>query len=223
METITEVDYVRQRSLFDPSSRGQVPIKIIGGGAIGSMATLMLAKVGFTNIEVYDFDRVEAHNIPNQFYPLDSIGEYKVMALKGIIKNFTGVEITANPEAWCYQPLRGIVISSVDSMKVRKELFDVTCMDEDITWMIDPRMGGLEYRVLIVNKDRKDNYSWYPDSEAVQDACGAQSIMFNVGLIGSIVGSIVCDIANGNTPPVEIVGHAGTLGLIKVDKKEDKQ
>ena len=46
----------------------QVPIIVVGAGAIGSFVTLALAKMGCGNITSYDMDTVEEHNLPNQFY-----------------------------------------------------------------------------------------------------------------------------------------------------------
>lgn len=205
------MDYTRQTRLFDPERYGSIPIHMVGVGAIGSIACLMLAKVGFNNITCYDHDKIEEHNLPNQFYPLDSVGHYKVEVLQKIVLDYTGVEISAHPVKWEKQKLEGIIISSVDSMTVRKQMFDTMQMNPDIKYMIDPRMAGLDFRVACVNFDNANKYSWYPDSEASSEMCGARSIMFNVGIVGGIVANMACMIAQGRIPPSEIVGDLETI------------
>jgi len=46
----------------------QKRVDIIGAGATGSHVVMLLAILGFTNIHVWDFDRVEAHNLANQSF-----------------------------------------------------------------------------------------------------------------------------------------------------------
>jgi len=205
------MDYTRQTRLFDPAKYGSIPIHVIGVGAIGSIATLMLAKVGFNNITCYDHDKVEEHNLPNQFYPMDSIGHYKVEALQKIVLDYTGIEISPHPVKWEEQHLKGIIISSVDSMSVRKQIFNNVLLNPAIKYLIDPRMAGLDFRIACVNYDNAKKYSWYPDAEASPEMCGARSIMFNVGIVGGIVVNMACMIAQDRIPPSEIVGDLETI------------
>lgn len=55
-------------------------VEIIGAGGIGSPLAETLATMGF-DLVVWDRDIVEAHNISNQNYTPDQIGERKVVAL----------------------------------------------------------------------------------------------------------------------------------------------
>lgn len=205
------MDYTRQTKLFDPDKYGATPIHVIGVGAIGSIATLMLAKVGFNNITCYDHDKVEEHNLPNQFYPMDSIGHFKVEALQKIVLDYTGIEISPHPVKWEEQKLNGIVISSVDSMAVRKQIYNDMLLNPEFKYLIDPRMAGLDFRIACVNYDNAKKYSWYPDAEASPEMCGARSIMFNVGIVGGIVANMACMIAQDRTPPSEIVGDLESI------------
>lgn len=211
------MDFQRQLKMFDPEKEGKVPISLIGAGAIGSMSALFLAKVGFSDITVYDHDKVEEHNIPNQFFPLDSVGHFKVEALQRIILDYTGVEIKPHPVKWEKQPLKGIVISAVDSMAVRKKLFDQMIVDENIKYLIDPRMGGLDLRVAAVNIKNHKKYSWYSDDQAIPAECGMQSIMFNVGIVSGIVCNMACIIAREGVPPSEVSADLGILGFTSME------
>ena len=79
------MDFTRQNRILNPDECYS-NIHIIGAGSTGSFIALNLAKMGMKNIIVYDFDKVEEPNIPNQFYRIKDVGKYKVTALKQIIK-----------------------------------------------------------------------------------------------------------------------------------------
>lgn len=62
-------------------------IAICGCGAIGSNLADTLARQGFTNFTLIDFDRVEEKNIGTQAYSHYHVGLLKVAALEDIIWN----------------------------------------------------------------------------------------------------------------------------------------
>ena len=99
-------------------------ITIIGAGAIGSFTALALAKMGFENLTVFDFDKIEIENMNCQFFPYSAIGMQKVMALKMMISQFANAEINVIDKPYDKGTFKGIVISAVDSMKVRKLIWD---------------------------------------------------------------------------------------------------
>ncbi|WP_085600516.1 MULTISPECIES: ThiF family adenylyltransferase [unclassified Pseudomonas] len=59
---------------------------IVGAGAAGSLAALMLAAAGVGGIRLVDGDRVARSNLPRQFlYPESSIGQHKAEVLRDIL------------------------------------------------------------------------------------------------------------------------------------------
>ena len=66
-------------------------VTICGAGAIGSNLANNLARQGFQNLRVIDFDRVEEHNINTQIYGVGDVGALKVDVLKNQL--FRAVEI----------------------------------------------------------------------------------------------------------------------------------
>jgi tRNA A37 threonylcarbamoyladenosine dehydratase len=62
--------FLRQLDIADPSQFKDKPVTVIGAGGIGAATVVALAKTGFENIAVYDFDRIEPHNLPNQLLPI---------------------------------------------------------------------------------------------------------------------------------------------------------
>ena len=210
------VDYSRQRNLFDHEKVGRIPITIIGAGSIGSFTCLMLAKVGFTNITVIDFDTVEEHNLPNQFFPMDAVGKEKTLALRDMVKLFTGVDIRTETKKFDMSVVEGVVIMAVDKMDVRQEIFKVFFKSDNCLGFVDARMGGLEFRVFTITHDTMDRWIWYPDGEAVQERCGERSIIYNVGCVSSIVTAQVCRLVQGKDIDPEIVCSMDAFNLMKV-------
>ena len=47
---------------------------------------MMLARMGCPVLNIYDFDDVEPHNIPNQYYDNGDLGKLKVDALEEKLK-----------------------------------------------------------------------------------------------------------------------------------------
>ena len=204
---MNEAYITRHRDLINLNSLG-AKIIVVGAGAIGSFTVLSLAKMGFHNITVYDFDTVENENIGAQFYSVDSIGKPKVVALKEMVKNFTGIEINAvERKVTDKDPIEqaDFVIAALDSMSARKLVFDRFIGK----YLIDPRMSA-EYATLHVvklsSRDSTDNYSktLYSDEEAVHERCTAKTTIYTVLLIAGQVVKAVKDIIM-DKPYIEVM------------------
>ena len=187
------LDVRRHLNLFDPYNFGDTPVTIIGAGATGSCLVLQLAKLGITNITVYDFDHVEEHNVPNQLFGIQDIGKSKVEALKEHVLAQTGLEIKAKEEKFTHGRLKGYVFVMVDSMTARKDIFETSIKAKsNVKLMIEPRMGlneGRIYNVIPTDSThcRRWEECWYPDSEAEVSACGtSQSVITTAILTASI-------------------------------------
>lgn len=181
------LDLTRHLELIDPHYFEE-PITIIGAGATGSWLALSLAKLGLTNITVYDFDVVESHNIPNQAYSISQIGQPKVNALYDIIYNTTGTKINVKNEKYTNQRLTGIVFLMVDSMAERKRIWETSIkLKSQIKLMIEPRMGldvGRIYNVnpLDMEQIRRYEETLYSDDVAEVSACGASMTVITTAL-----------------------------------------
>lgn len=184
---MSENRYIRQSGLID-SKIFDVPISVIGAGGIGSFTTLALAKCGFSDITVWDMDIVEEHNLPNQFYPINSVGKTKIEALFAMVNHFTGIEIGCRDIEYEGVPLNNVVIMAVDSMRVRKLIWD-NCV-KSATHIIDGRMGGNQLEVYSV--DTSDKYDirdykrcLWSDAKASNVPCTERAVMYNVLTIAS--------------------------------------
>lgn len=193
--------YKRQLDIVKPSELG-FPITVIGAGGIGSWTTLALAKMGADTITVIDFDTVEEHNLPSQFYSPEDVGKSKVDALQIITRTFTdAVPVPFNGKFEEYiasgLPLGRVVICAVDSLEARKKIWEVVKkLFGMVDLYIDARMGGDQLRVLCVspyNADSIVKYQKKMDSTAPADPtpCTARSIIYNTFTMGGMIASIV--------------------------------
>lgn len=190
----------RQLDLI-PLESLSVPVTIIGAGAIGSWVALTLAKMGMEDIEVWDFDKVDTVNLNSQFYRRSDVEQLKVAALMDMVKQFTGVNINgiAKPYSGA-ERFGGIVIAAVDSMKVRKTIWDVhSGQAVACKAIIDPRMGAETAHLYVMNPmDPADDESYrktlYSDDEAVQERCTAKATVYTASLLGGLVVKAVKDL-----------------------------
>lgn len=189
----------RQRDLIPVDILGE-PITIIGAGAIGSWTALSLAKMGFGNIHVIDFDNVDTVNLNSQFYRFCDVGKSKVEALKSLVKDFTGVEIRATHGYYERGIFPGIVIVAVDSMKARETAWKNHFQQSPFTKaIIDPRMGAetaLLYCMRPMQKSDGESYekTLYTDDAAVQERCTAKATIYTANLLAGLVVKCVKDI-----------------------------
>lgn len=194
----------RQRDIIPLEILGE-RITIIGAGAIGGWTTLALAKMGFCNLTVYDFDTVDMVNMNSQLYRLKDIGRAKVLALKDIVEEFTGVQITAIDKPYQSGKFNGIVIAAVDSMAVRHTIFT-----EHEDWpmtraLIDPRMGAEQALLYVLRPGLRGDCeayekTLYSDSQAVQERCTAKATIYTANLLSGLVCKAVKDELTSQTP-----------------------
>jgi len=188
------LDTRRHVELFDADSF-TTQIHIIGAGATGSWLTLMLAKLGIKGnlINVYDFDTIEEHNIPNQAYDVDDVGRLKVEALREEVYNKTKANINIHNAKFTDGRLSGYVFIMTDTMKSRKQIWERSIkMKQSVKLLIEPRMGldlGRIYNVLPIDTEHIRQYedTFYTDEEAETSACGtSQSVITTSTAVASM-------------------------------------
>lgn len=186
------MDYTRQRDWFDPD-KTQAAATIVGCGGIGSFTALALAKLGVQRLNLVDFDTVDEHNVPNQLFSRHQINDNKVAALHEHLSEQVGVKAAT----YC-QPLQDgiprapVVISALDSMTARKDLWALVRYKLDVKLFLDGRLAGenvLLYAVDPTNPTDVKGYegTLHSDEEGSDQPCTARSII-DVGFaIGSLM------------------------------------
>ncbi len=187
------IDPIRHLSVFAPHSF-QDRIDIVGVGATGSRIALSLAKLGITNIHIWDHDVIEAHNVANQVYGNTHIGRLKVEALKEIIVAETGIEVIAHAERVDgSQRLGSVVFVLTDTMASRQEIWKRALRYKPhAKLMIETRMGSNNGRVYTVNPCAPPHVTGWEktlcsDDAAEVSACGTS---VSVGPTAEIVSGL---------------------------------
>jgi len=168
----------------------------------------MLAKMGVYSIKAWDADMVEPHNFPVQFFPNNSIGQFKTDALGEMLKMMSMCKYTGIHEHFIGQEmLNGITISAVDSITARKDIFKHIKQNSGIPLYMDTRMGAYTGKVISFDPNNPNKWKDYirtklpPNSHIQPLPCSERSILFTVLGISSEVGSILRRHLVGETIP----------------------
>ena len=179
------MDLSRHIEVFSPDAVKH-PIHIIGVGATGSFVAMELARMGCPVLNIYDFDDVEIHNIPNQYYDTGDLGKLKAEALADklkainpniVVNVYTNAVLPVhNDEHSGIDEMSGYVFLLVDSMKIRKELWMAAKENKNIVHCWESRLGSDQARVYSLDMTVKDfskyEADFYEDDNAEMSACG---------------------------------------------------
>lgn len=180
-----EIDHTRQQDRFNPMEHPNASVTIIGAGGIGSPTAILLSKLGIANLTLVDFDEVEAHNVPNQFYALHHVNESKVVALKAMCEAFgvSDVKTVVGRGEEATDDLRGIVVTGLDSMDARKAVWEKVKFNPEVELLVDARIGGQDINIYTFNPNDPDmveyyeNFALFDQSEAVEAPCTDRGII----------------------------------------------
>ena len=186
------MDFTRQLTLCDPSKFRSRPVTIVGAGGIGAATALAMAKCGFERLTVYDFDTLEEANGPNQMLPLSAsdrlkgdlfYGVYKVHALARLVYDMTLTAIRPVAERYVGQPLGEIVVSAVDSMAARRQIWSSALRSAEALFLLDGRMGRESlaiYAVDLTDEAAMGAYeeTLHSDEEALPVPCTEKATIF---------------------------------------------
>jgi molybdopterin/thiamine biosynthesis adenylyltransferase len=192
----TVIDYNRQMGIINQNHFDK-PLVLIGAGGIGSPTALALCKMGLKEIIVYDDDKVEPHNLPNQIYRKNDIGKLKVEALKDMCLEFSDIKFTAIPRKFDGDlPERCVVVSGVDSMAARIDIWKSLRFNSMASLYVDGRMGKEMVKIYRVNPTNMDSIKEYEESLVISEdntpiPCTEKAVIYNVFFISSMIAHAV--------------------------------
>ena len=117
-------------------------IHIVGCGSVGSTIAENLARCGITKMTLWDFDKVEPHNIVNQMFTNEHVGMNKAEALRSIIKDINpeaGDELEIKPDGWKGKLLSGYIFLAVDDIDLRREIVELHFDSPNVKAIFDVR------------------------------------------------------------------------------------
>jgi len=216
----------RQTGFYAPQDHPHDRVTFVGVGGIGSFAALATAKLGVPSLTLIDPDSVEAHNVPNQFSPLSKLGLPKTHALEEEIASHMGeavsVESAVRTIAEWEGEYRGVVVSGLDSMTPRHELWEKLKMNVQVPLYIDGRIAGQRMILYSVNPTnltdiQKYEETLHADGEAEPANCTERGLI-DVGFqIAALITRQVRMHLTGQEVPKLITMNMQTLTLRKGD------
>lgn len=194
------IDTTRQSGIIPDNKVQEISVAIVGAGSIGSHTAEVLCKMGIRKLRIFDFDDVEGHNVANQGYYVPEIGYKKCEALRLRLGAGTGVEIIAENRKYeageKFQ--ENYVISAVDNMSSRADIWSGFLASVDCRYFLDARMGARNGSVFYVDKTSAESISRYdrslfPDEEAVQLPCTEKSTIFCAYGLSGLIGALIAE------------------------------
>lgn len=188
---------MRSSGIFDPG-KFKDDIHIIGVGATGSHVCegLILQGINGSQINVYDFDVVEEHNIANQIYTYKDVGKLKVEALANNIQYRYGESIKQHNKKLGKEvsSFEGVVFLLIDSS--REEIFKSMKFQTKLPLLIETGLDARAGRCVCIdprnighNKYFEANYLFKDDDSDPGEVsvCGTRQVVANtVKILSSI-------------------------------------
>lgn len=118
------MDLSKSYEFFQPE-KDQTRIHIIGCGSVGSTLAENFARCGLTRITLWDFDKVEKHNIVNQMFTSKQVGLNKAEAVRDLVLDINPeaeINIEIKPEGWNGELLSGYIFMAVDNIELRQQI-----------------------------------------------------------------------------------------------------
>lgn len=188
--------FLRQLALVPGDVLDKAHVAIIGVGGLGSFVALALAKLGIANLDLYDEDAIEEHNVSNQLYGPMHLGMRKTTACKEVIGLLTEhehiVSHTYNVDRDLLIPAP-LVVTCVDSMEARAQIWQAIKGSPAVEALIDARAGAEQLRFIYapVSEHARYETTLYSDEEALTLPCTARAIIYTAFMAGSVVASLV--------------------------------
>ncbi len=185
------LNFAQQDDVFSPAAVR--PVTLIGAGSVGSQVAVMLAKIGVTELSVWDADFVESHNIPMSAFRVADLGKPKVKAIGDIVLAQSGLAIDAHERMYGGERLAGSVVACVDSMEARRLVWDRVKMNPTVDILVDTRIAVEYVVVLAVDPCDPEDAAFYeehlyPSSEALRPTCGRHGIVY----VSAVAAAAVC-------------------------------
>ena len=186
-----EANFSDQIGIFDPSRVDEV-VTVIGVGGIGASILPTILTMGFRRFRLYDPDVVEDRNVAtNLIYRSKDMYRAKVERAKEYLLDNDALEVEIVQEYYTGQePLSGLVISGVDGMPARKEIWRHV-LAGDVFLYLDGRIGGRHASLFAIEPFNSAHIDWYEkywlfdDEEAVDLPCTVRTVVYPAVALGA--------------------------------------
>ena len=148
-------------------------ILLVGTGGIGSSTLLALTKTIPATYMIIDNDVVESINVGTQMFTKEQVGTSKVEAIKNTCNLHSYTTIHAIKNRYNSNYIQPIVITGLDNMQTRKEVYDAWKLNPKRELLLDGRMRANLYEVYAVTPENQEEYekTLFDDSEVDDGPC----------------------------------------------------
>lgn len=148
-------------------------ITLVGTGGIGSNSLLALTKTIPAKFFIIDNDVVESFNVGTQMFTKEQVGKTKVEAIKSTCTSQSNSYIAPIKSKYTTDYITPIMITGLDNMKTRKEVYEAWKTQDSRELLLDGRMRANLYEVYAVTKENQEEYekTLFDDSEVDDGPC----------------------------------------------------
>ena len=182
--------FQRQEDLVPRNRLVDIQPTVIGVGAIGRQAALMLAAIGVPRLQLVDFDQVDITNVTTQGYCAGDVGITKVLATLAAIHQLDpAIQVEAVEDRYRPRMQTGqAVFCCVDSIDARTAIW--RSAGPKCRFWCDGRMLGEVIRVLAVaDNASRDHYptTLFRQSEAQPGRCTARATIYAASVAAGLM------------------------------------
>ena len=182
--------FTRQQELVPQEKLLDLKATVIGVGAIGRQVALQLAAIGLRQLQLIDFDIVEATNITTQGYLAEDVGQFKTAATKSVADKIAPEMMTdqIQDRYRAKYNIGEVVFCCVDSISARSAIW--RSVSPRCQFFVDGRMLGEVIRVLTVTGyDAESHYAstLFAQQEAHTGRCTAQSTIYTANIAAGLM------------------------------------
>lgn len=214
LDLMEALNSMRHVAIHDPAVYEKKRVAIIGVGTIGSNLALLLARMQVP-MSIYDHDTVEEHNLTTQTYGTKDMGKFKVQA---VVEQVMAINpksgIKAKNEMFEPAEKYDLIISAVDSITARKDIANMLIDKEDMTPIVDGRVGAEQLEVYYF----PSAVEWLAQlpEEADTDPCGARFTAYTAVIAAGLMANYIKKFLMGqNIHANRIIFDAASLIFIK--------
>lgn len=214
------MNIIKHLEFFDPANING-SIHIVGVGAIGSTLAEMLARLGIPSFHIWDMDRVAEHNIANQMFTFNDIGELKVNAVAQMCKAINP-EITVNTHENGYQVdtapmLSGYIFLCVDNIELRAAIVKKHMYSPTVKGFFDFRMRLTDAQHYAANNDLQNKQRLLETMSFSEEEAKAGTPVSACGTSLSVVPTIRTVVSAGVANFINFINHEPLAHMILVD------
>lgn len=176
---------------------------IIGCGAVGSNIAMLAAKMGFHSFKLWDGDQVEAHNLANQAFDVEHIGQDKVAALAAVLKRFNPeIRVETHPYYFVSKDhkdlLDGPLVIATDTMSARYDIYKAFKFNPNVQGVFEVRLAFDFGEVHVIdNMNLAECKKWLgslkDDSEIPEGPCNLRICTTLVWLASALAVHNICN------------------------------